>query len=126
MALGRAEALGGAMKEMERIAIRLRALAADRPDGWKNEYVALRRDLHPQLRNVEHAGEVCLAGGGGELATAFRNAVHELRHALSLHHAEWPVVCIDVENADYRASMMRVQNAHRTLNRVAEQAMRLE
>ena len=126
MALGRAEALGGAMKELERIAIRLRELARERPEGWRKEYVALRRDLHSQLRSVERNGEACLSGAGRELSTAFRNALHGLRHALSLHQAEWPVVCIEAESDDYRASMAQVQKAHQALIEVAGQAMRLE
>ena len=121
MPLAAIQGLRAAGIELGEVAARLQELAKEKPEGWKKEYVELRRLLHLRMDVAADRGEaVFRTGAAQEHAPAFREALRKLRHALALHQANWPVITISPENPEYRASMLDVMQAHQGLNAIIE------
>lgn len=125
MTVDGADDLREAMAELNAISQRLRDLARSEGAGWKKEYVAARRDLQNQLVIVDRCGTACFKGIASDLVAEFRATLSRFRHLLSLHQAEWPVVCIAPEDPEYRRSMLGVGEGQEALIRVAGQVMRM-
>lgn len=121
MSIAAIQGLCAAGTELEEVAARLQELANKKPEGWKKEYVGLRRLLHLRMDVAADRGEaVFRMGAAQDHAPAFREALRKMRHALALHQASWPVITISPENPDYKASMLAVLRAHQDLNRIIE------
>jgi hypothetical protein len=122
MPLAAIQGLRAAGIELDEVGTRLQQLAKEKPEGWKKEYVGLRRLLHLHMDVAAERGEaVFRTGAAQDHAPAFREALRKMRHALALHQANWPVIAISPDNPDYRASMFDVIRAHQDLNRIIKQ-----
>lgn len=121
MPIAAIQGLRAAGIELDEVATRLQQLAREKPEGWKKEYVELRRLLHLRMDVAADRGEaVFRTGAAHEHAPAFREALRKMRHALALHQANWPVITISPDNPDYQASMLDVVRAHQNLNGAIE------
>lgn len=97
-------------------------LATERGDDWRLATVRLRRKLQDQIALITTA----MAGldaslTSGEEFEAFRRALSTVRTQLAMHQAQWPVVSIEPENADYKASAAALRGCNDALAQAAAQ-----
>lgn len=105
-------AILAALDGLERIRNRLTALPRDNVEGWKQQYVAIRRELQAEFAAFNKAAEPLLAGGiDGIDGYRLRGLVNAFRSRLAEHQARFPVVTIDPIDADYWTSMKAVDAA---------------
>lgn len=97
-------------------------LATERGDDWRLATVRLRRKLQDQI------GVIAAAMGGLDaslMAAAefetLRRALSAVRSQLAMHQAQWPVVSIEPENADYKASAAALRRSNDALAQAAAQ-----
>lgn len=94
-------------------------------DGWKREFVGLRRELQALLsRMASLSEELAGAGVGAGTTTLFRECLAQMRHRVALHQADWPVVQIDSDSPVYRASVEGVREANQRFLAVADEALK--
>ncbi len=95
-------------------------LATERGDDWRLATVRLRRKLQDQIALIAAA----MAGLDARLTLAeefetFRRALSAVRTQLAMHQAQWPVVSIEPENPDYKASAAALRHSNDALAQAA-------
>lgn len=89
-------------------------------DGWKLDFVRLRRDIVIQLGRVsELIHDPKSAAPSIPSYPLLRKTFSEMRATLALHHASWPVVAIEQNNDEYCQSVAKVRHT-RALFRSAQ------
>ncbi len=95
-------------------------LATERGDDWRLATVRLRRKLQDQIALIAAA----MASLDARLTLAeefetFRRALSAVRTQLAMHQAQWPVVSIEPENPDYKASAAALRHSNDALAQAA-------
>ena len=95
-------------------------LATERGDDWRLATVRLRRKLQDQIALIAAA----MAGLDARLTLAeefetVRRALSTVRTQLAMHQAQWPVVSIEPENPDYKASAAALRHSNDALAQAA-------
>ena len=85
-----------ALEGLERIRNRINALPRDNVQGWKQQYIAMRRELQTGFAAFSKAVDTWLASGGDGIdARRLRELAGAYRSRLAEHQARFPVVAID-------------------------------
>ena len=94
-------------------------------DGWKREFVGLRRELQALLSDLGgQSNELAGTGLDAKTSALFRECLVQMRHKLALHQADWPVVHIESDSPAYRASVEGVRDANQKFLAVADRALK--
>jgi hypothetical protein len=88
------------------------SLADDRFDDSRKEALALRRVVVQQVAKVGSLGEQVLTQRGE--VESFRSHFSTMRSAVALHHADWPIVAIKLDDPAYIASSSRMRRSIQT------------
>lgn len=96
--------------ELERIEALMKATALGGDEGWKKIYIGLRRQLQERLFAL-HPESFDLVHLTKQQASELRIAYGDLRAAAATHQGVWPVVGIDGDDPDYRASVAEFRRA---------------
>lgn len=95
-------------------------LATERGDDWRLATVRLRRKLQDQIAVIGAAmGGVDASLTAAEEFETFRRALSAVRSQLAMHQAQWPVVSIEPENPDYKASAAALRRSNDALAQAA-------
>lgn len=97
-----------AVGEFEALMSHSAGLNADVADHRK-EAIQIRRQIAEKFAALSSAGADVFPDHATEVA--FRNAFSKMRSATSYHQASWPVVAVDYNSPDYRASEHRVRRS---------------
>lgn len=117
-------ALSVAFEELRQNSLAMRTLRATCPDDWRKSYVNLRRKAQLAVQGIAVAGEACFQSGlCRHLEKDFRNALNTMRSTIAYHQANWPVVALDPDNADYRKSFGEVDAAVQAFQNVVAQML---
>lgn len=94
-------------------------------DGWKREFVGLRRELQALLSQFgDLSNELAGAGLDAKTSALFRERLVEMRRKIALHQANWPVVQINSDDPPYRASVEGVREANQKFIALADEALK--
>ena len=80
-------------------------------DKHRKKGVEYRRQIGEKVALIGSLGEHAF---GSETRAEFRREFSKLRSALALHQASWPIVAIDVANAQYQASVQTLRETSRS------------
>ncbi len=76
----------------------------------RKEAVQLRREIAAQLANISKLGTTVFEGKS--TAETFRSQFASMRATMAMHHASWPIIAIDLENPEYRASATTLRESN--------------
>ncbi len=85
-------------------------LGGDEFRSNRREVVHLRREIGSRMSEL---AAVIAALDEADLRERCRAEISRMRAAVALHHASWPVVAIDLEEAGYKASIHTMRCAYR-------------
>ena len=105
------EELFRVIDEFELILRQSASLADAGLDAHRKSGIALRRQLSAQNAKISALGEKAFETR--ELQAAFRQEFAKMRSAMAFHQASWPVVTVDLESPEYRASVRTTRAASR-------------
>ena len=98
------------LTELERVLSRMADMSKRADDGWKKDFIEMRRQLQMQLTTVTNAANACEKINIDSVASAkLRDGWTRMRSALALHQANWPAVKIDRNDPDYQESVSKTR-----------------
>lgn len=99
-------ALREAMLILEDVSERFRQVLRDRPEGWRRDYIDLRKSLHDAVLAIVAAGRPTITDP--ERLRAFDDAHARFRYSLTLHQANWPILTVGEPDPACVASLRTV------------------
>ncbi|WP_287459374.1 hypothetical protein [Sphingomonas sp.] len=97
-----------AVHEYEALLTHSAGLNAEVPDHRK-EAIQVRRRISEMLAAIASTGNVFFAGGAQ--GVTFNGHFSKMRSTMAYHQASWPVVSVNYEDADYRASETKARKS---------------
>lgn len=88
------------VEELQHSFSTLARLTSSRPDDWRRRHIGIRREANATLPHIAAAIADCPAA-----EPEVRPIFTRLRHGITLHQAEWPVVAIDLDDPSYKTSV---------------------
>lgn len=107
--MGREDAMRS-LTALERLHQQLGSATQKEEEGWKQNYLRLRRELQEQIARLAQVDCVAL-GMTEEDNRIYREAFNRFRSATAMHQANWPVVAIVADDPEYRVSVEGVRAA---------------
>lgn len=100
-----------AIDELEALLQRSASIPDSACPSERKEALELRRNIAEQNSKVATLGEIVFSTRNTE--QAFRRELTDLRVAIASHLSEWPISTIDMTDARYLASLLRLRQAYR-------------